>query len=288
VASSPSSAPAAVSATEGVLRRDRAVILAGLFTVTAVAWAYMFYLVTGMDGMDGMDGMEGMDGIGASSSGLQSMAEMAAPRLQPWTGVDFVLMFVMWSVMMVAMMVPSAAPMILLFAKVQRNRERNESPFAPTSAFVLGYVLVWSAFSAVATIGQWALHGAALLSPRMVSTSSVLGGVLLIAAGIFQWTPLKRACLRHCRSPLHFFMTEWRDGARGALKMGIRHGAYCVGCCWALMAILFVAGVMNLLWVAAIAAFVLVEKLFPRGELIGRIAGGTLLASGLVLILRVF
>ena len=259
-----------MTATEAVLRRDRAVVLAGLVAVTGIAWAYMFYLAARMDGMN------------MSSE----MAEMAAPQMQAWSIVDFVLMFVMWSVMMVAMMVPSAAPMILVFAKVQRNRQQYESPFAPTSAFVLGYLLVWSVFSAVATLAQWGLHSAALLSPMMVSTSSLVGGFLLISAGIFQWTPLKKACLVHCRSPLHFFMTEWRDGTGGALAMGSHHGAYCVGCCWVLMALLFVAGVMNLLWVAAIAAFVLIEKMIPKGELVGRVAGVALVASGVSMMVR--
>jgi len=118
----------------------------------------------------------------------------------------------------------------------------------------------------------------------LVSTSPLVGGLLLLAAGLFQWTPLKSTCLRQCRSPLGFIMTEWREGARGALRMGLRHGSYCVGCCWVLMALLWVAGVMNLLWVAALAAFVLVEKLLPRGELVGRVAGGMLMLAGLVLL----
>jgi len=257
---------------EAVLRRDRLVIAAGLAGTTALAWAYMFYLAAQMGEMP------------MSSD----MGEMAMPQMQSWGPVDLALQFVMWSVMMVAMMVPSAAPMILIFAKVERNRRNSESPVAPTAAFVLGYLLVWTAFSALATLAQWGLHSAALLSPMMVSTSRVLGGGLLIAAGIFQWTPLKRACLHHCRSPLHFFMAEWRTGTSGALVMGSHHGAYCVGCCWALMALLFVAGVMNLLWVAAIAGFVLIEKIVRRGEAVGRIAGVALVASGLAMLARAF
>jgi predicted metal-binding membrane protein len=150
--------------------------------------------------------------------------------------------------------------------------------------FLLGYFVVWTLFSVVAVVAQWGLHAAALLSPTMVSTSSILGGVLLIAAGVFQWTPLKHACLNHCRSPLGFLMTEWREGKGGALVMGVKHGSYCVGCCWILMALLFAAGVMNLLWVAAIAAFVLTEKVLPRGDLVGRIAGGVLVLAGIVIL----
>jgi len=135
---------------------------------------------------------------------------------------------------------------------------------------------------------QWSLHAAALLSPMMVSTSPALGGMLLVAAGVCQWTPLKYTCLRHCRSPLGFLTTEWREGARGALTMGLRHGAYCVGCCWVLMSLLFVAGVMNLLWIAAITVFVLVEKIVPRGDVVGRIAGGVLVGVGLMLLTQVW
>ena len=170
--------------------------------------------------------------------------------------------------------------MVLLFATVNRKRREHEAPYVPSSVFLLGYLLVWTAFSAVATVMQWGLHNAALLSPMMVSTSPFLGGGLLVGAGIFQWTPLKKACLAHCRSPLHFLMEEWKEGRWGTLLMGVKHGTYCVGCCWVLMALLFVAGVMNLLWVAAITISVLVERVFPRGDLVGRIIGFVLVAAG--------
>jgi len=136
----------------------------------------------------------------------------------------------------------------------------------------------------LATLAQWGLHSAALLSPMMVSTSPFLGGMLLLAAGLFQWTPLKYACLTHCRSPLSFLMTDWREGHRGALIMGLRHGSYCTGCCWFLMALLFVAGVMNVLWVATITAFVLIEKVAPRGDVVGRVAGVVLVIAGLMML----
>lgn len=197
---------------EAVLRRDRAIILAGLIGIAGLAWAYMFYLAAQM----------------GDTSMSPEMGAMAMPQMRTWGIVDVALVFVMWSVMMVAMMVPSAAPMILVFAKVERNRRNSQSPFAPTAAFVFGYLLVWTAFSALATLAQWGLHSAALFSPMMVSTSRVVGGGLLIAAGFFQWTPLKRACLVHCRSPLHFFMSKWRDGTSGALEMGSHHGTYMV------------------------------------------------------------
>ena len=143
--------------------------------------------------------------------------------------------------------------------------------------------MIWTAYSAVATLAQWGLHKAALLSPAMAATSPVLSGGLLLAAGIFQWTPLKRACLKGCRSPLSFLMSEWRDGRVGAFVMGLQHGSYCLGCCWMLMALLFVAGVMNLLWVAAIALFVMAEKILVRGELLGHVTGAALVAAGVAL-----
>lgn len=213
------------------------------------------------------------------------MADMAMPHPQPWEFADVLLLFVMWAVMMVAMMTPSAAPMILMFAMIHRKRREAERPGVGTGVFLVGYLVVWTASAALATLAQWGLHSAALLSPAMASQSPLLGGVLLIAAGVFQWTPLKNACLAQCRSPLSFLMTEWREGTIGALVMGVRHGAYCVGCCWMLMGLLFVAGVMNLVWVAAIAAFVLIEKVVA-GERISRIAGVVFVAAGLLLMTR--
>jgi predicted metal-binding membrane protein len=175
---------------------------------------------------------------------------------------------------------------VLIYAAVNRNRGCQQRPLVPTGVFLVGYLAAWTGFSAVAAVVQWGLHTAALLSPMMVSTSPVLGGVVLLIAGITQWSPLKRTCLAHCRSPLEFLMTQWREGARGAFQMGLRHGAYCVGCCWALMALLFVAGVMNLLWVAAITALVLVEKVVPRGHTFGRAAGAVMVLAGLVVLAK--
>jgi predicted metal-binding membrane protein len=179
----------------------------------------------------------------------------------------------MWAEMMVAMMIPSAAPMILTFAGVNRKRRAQERPYVPTTVFILGYLAVWTAFSALAAVAQWALHGWALLSSMMVSTSPVLGGTLLIAAGLFKWTPLKNVCLTHYRSPLSFLMTGWRESLAGAFCMGVKHCAYCTGCCWFLMALLLVAGVMNTWWVGIISALVLLEKVMPKGLWLERITG---------------
>jgi predicted metal-binding membrane protein len=172
-----------------------------------------------------------------------------------------------------------------MFARANR-RKGGSGVLGSAGILLLGYLLVWIGFSAVATPAQWGLHAAAVLSPMMASTSSILGGVLLVAAGVFQFTPLKRACLVRCRSPLNFLMSDWREGQWGTFVMGLKHGAYCVGCCWMLMALLFVAGVMNLFWVAAIAVFVLVEKVAPRGDLIGRFAGAALIVAGIAVSLR--
>ena len=258
------------SVIEAAIRRDRLVVLAGLLCLTALAWLYLIAMAAGMSGA-------AMDHGGAA---------MAMPEIKPWSALDFVLMFLMWAIMMVGMMVPSAAPMILLFARVSRQAREPAGPLAPTSAFVGGYLAAWSGFSLAATGLQWALEQAALLSPMMVVASPVLGAVLLIIAGIYQWTPLKHSCLQHCRSPLYFVVGHWRRGTGGAFAMGLHHGAYCIGCCWFLMALLFVAGVMNLLWIAAIAAFVLLEKIAPWGPQIGRASGVLLVLAGVALLVQ--
>ena len=245
---------------ESILKRDRTIVIAGLVGIALLSWAYVVYLAWQMEGMD---------------------PGMAMPQIQPWSGTDFLLMFLMWAVMMVAMMVPSAAPMVLMFATVNRQRRARTAPYVPTAVFALGYVVVWAVFSLAATLTQWGLNEAALLSSMMRSTTTVLGGLLLVVAGVFQWTPLKEACLVHCRSPLGFIMTHWREGRLGAFLMGLHHGTYCVGCCWALMTLLFVNGVMNLLWVAVLAAFVLVEKVVPAKRRLSQVTGGLLVAWGL-------
>jgi predicted metal-binding membrane protein len=248
---------------EAILRRERLIIGGCLAATVVLAWLYLFYTKTAMPGMD-MPGMVMLD-------------------LSKWGPTTVLLLFVMWTVMMVAMMVPSAAPMILAFVTVNERRQAADRPYVPVTVFLLGYLAVWTAFSAVATFAEWGLHQAAMLSTTMTATNRALNGGLLIAAGVFQLTPLKRACLKGCRSPLSFLMSEWREGAAGAFIMGLRHGAYCVGCCWFLMALLFVAGVMNLFWVAAIALFVVAEKILPKGELVARVAGVALVIAGAAL-----
>ncbi len=209
----------------------------------------------------------------------RKMADMGMTLDMPWTAADVFFTFAMWTVMMVAMMAASAAPVVLLFAGMNRGRGGRRWPLV-VFAFGAGYLLVWTAFSAGAALAQWALHRAAMLSPAMTTSSARLGGVILIAAGVYQLTPFKGACLSHCRSPLGFLMSHWRDGTAGALRMGMAHGTYCVGCCWALMGVLFVVGVMNLVWVAAMTIFVLVEKIGPAGAWVARVAGVAMVAAG--------
>lgn len=208
------------------------------------------------------------------------MADMAMPMASRWTGADVGLLFVMWAVMMVAMMTPSAAPMVLTFLVVNRRRSAAGRPVVSSGVFFLGYVVVWTVFSIVATAAQWWMHEVAVLSPGMALVTPAASGLMLLAAGIFQWTPLKRTCLSHCRSPLAFVMGDWREGTAGAFRMGLHHGIYCVGCCWVLMTLLFVVGVMNLLWVAAIGVFVMIEKIAPAGEIVGRVGGLALATAG--------
>ena len=179
----------------------------------------------------------------------------------------------LWWVMMLAMMVPSAAPTVLLFATIRRKQEASAHPPVDAWVFLGGYLLMWAGFSLLATLAQWGLWRAGLLSSEMMSTSAVFGGVILLAAGLYQFTPFKNTCLRYCQSPLLFLSQYWQPDIWGALRMGIRHGGYCLGCCWALMGLLFAFGVMNLLWVAGLSVFVLLEKVIPWPQLVSRLAG---------------
>jgi predicted metal-binding membrane protein len=249
-------------------RRDRIAILAALAGVTALAWLYLIVLSVRMPEMGCSD-------------------PSAMLRIRPWTGLDFLLMFVMWAVMMVGMMLPSATPTALVYAAVVRKAARQGTPLAPTIVFVAGYLMIWCLFSAGATLAQWALDRAALLSPMMVASSPALGAALLIGAGVYQLTPVKDRCLRHCRSPVFFIAERWRPGAWGALRMGAEHGAFCLGCCWVLMGLLFFGGVMNLLWIAAITIFVLAEKALPSGAGAGRLAGVAMILAGVAILVRI-
>lgn len=221
---------------------------------------------------------------GGGMAGMAGM-QMAGTSLTGWGWREGLLLFAMWAVMMVAMMLPSATPMILLFSRIGATRSARESSSTPVGFFAAGYLAVWVAFSGVAAVVQWTLHSLAVLSPGMRTASPVVSAAILIAAGAYQWLPVKQSCLRNCRSPLGFFSTSWREGRFGAVNMGLTHGTFCVGCCWMLMALLFVAGVMNLMWIAALSAVVLLEKVFPGGAIISRITGALLIVAGLALLI---
>jgi predicted metal-binding membrane protein len=248
-------------------RRERILILACVAAVLALSWAWLFYLDHQMSSARQQD---------------QMMMEMGMSMAAPWTTADLLFTFAMWVVMMIGMMAGSAMPVLLLFAGTHTGRGTGKMPVI-VLMFALGYLGVWVGFSAFATLAQWALHQAAALSPELAASSPQLGGAILCAAGLYQLTPFKRACLTHCRSPLGFLLSHWRDGTAGALQMGIRHGAYCLGCCWALMGVLFVVGVMNLVWVAVLALFVLLEKVGPAGTALARVAGISMIAAGVAL-----
>jgi predicted metal-binding membrane protein len=249
-----------------VLSRDRWVVLAALAAVVALAWAYLVYMVLAQPVMD-------MDAI--------AMAAMPPPV---WDSGYFAAIGAMWMVMMVGMMLPSAAPTVLLFdaLRMQGDPARRRD-YRATALFAAGYVLAWGAFSVLATTAQWALSATKLLSAMMTGQSPVLAGLLLMLAGAYQLTSLKNACLSQCRSPAEFLVRHRRPGPLGPPLMGVQHGVQCIGCCWALMALLFVFGVMNLLWVAALAIFVFIEKLAPAGPLVGRVGGFLMICAGLVM-----
>jgi len=260
------------AALEMMLRRDRAIVAAALVLLTVLAWGYVLWLAADMD-MGGMD----MSEFRMIPAGLGIMA----PAHAAWRPIEFAFVFAMWSVMMVGMMTPSAAPMILMYARAGRQAAVAGTPLASTAWFVAGYFLAWTGFSLIATFVQWALERAALLDARMASASDTLGAIVLIAAGAYQWSALKNVCLAQCQTPLLFLMRHggFRRGAPGSLRLGLHHGTYCVGCCWVLMALLFVGGVMNVLWIALLALLVLLEKLFPFGRWVARAAGAALVAA---------
>ena len=246
---------------------QRLVVSTALLVIVAASWGYLVLMA-----------LEPLDAAG-------ELGTLVSMRPQPWDVNYFVATLVMWVVMMIGMMVPSVAPTVLLFIALQRqsHAEANRS-YLPSGLFLGGYLATWTAFSLAATIAQWGLSSAALLSPAMEGTSSVLGGLLFIAAGIYQLTPLKSACLRQCRAPADFLVHRRRSGTFGPFLMGVEHGMYCTGCCWVLMALLFTFGVMNLLWVALITIFVLVEKVAPSGATFGRIGSAFMIGTGVAML----
>jgi predicted metal-binding membrane protein len=242
--------------------RQRGAIIGALVALTGLSWLYVYLRMAPM----------------------ADMSDMAPATFAPWSAADFALNFLFWWAMMPGMMLPSAAPMILTFATVNRKKRERGEAFVPTAVFTAGYLVAWGVFGIAATVADWALERAALISPATQALAPVLAAAVVGAAGLYQLTPLKTACLSHCRSPFDFVLNHWRDGVGGAWRMGWEHGLYCLGCCWFLMALLFAAGIMSLLWMAAIAAFVLIEKLFPKGEWIARAGGVAMLGFALYLL----
>lgn len=250
-----------------LFKRDQIFILFCLIIVILLSWAYIVHLNSLMQG-----------------NSMTSMAkEMSMPQSNQWTLNEFFSAFLMWSVMMIAMMLPSAMPMILVFAAVNKKRLSEGRDFVATWVFVIGYILIWILFSVFAASLQWIFHSLAILSPELKIASPLISGTVLILAGIYQFTPVKKVCIKNCQAPFGFIVEHWRNGKKGAFVMGLHHGLFCLGCCWILMALLFAAGIMNLLWIALIAAFIFVEKIVHI-RWVSWIAGLFLIVFGFVLI----
>jgi predicted metal-binding membrane protein len=262
-----------VGGLEYLLRRDRLLVGACLFIVTAVSW---IYILAGA----GMN-MTALEMTHPDNSGMDM--DMVMPVA--WDLSYTVMMFFMWWIMMIAMMLPSATPAILLSAALNRRSTADVPPFGNAAIFTLAYLLAWALFSLAAILTHWLLEQAGLLSMLMESASSILSGVLLLLAGAWQFSPVKQSCLRHCQSPIVFLTQHRRPGNSGALLMGLHHGVYCLGCCWFLMALLFVGGVMNLYWILGLAIFVYLEKVLSLGSTLGKVVGYLLIFWGAALII---
>lgn len=262
-----------------LLKRDRVVVLAALTIITLLAWTYLWSVarqvaIPDIQGMQNMPGMKDMPG--------KAMSAMA-PAFSKWSLGHAVSQFAMWAVMMVGMMTPSVTPVVMIYARfADQAASQGVTRFASPLWFALGYLSLWTVFAIDATGAQWGLERAALLTPMLASANRVFGGAVLVLAGIYQWSPFKDTCLSHCRAPLAYVQSQggFKPGVVASVRLGVLHGAYCIGCCWMLMALLFVAGVMNLVWIAALMLLVLLEKLTPYGRWIARFAGTAAIAAG--------
>jgi len=268
--------PSQETMTETILRRDHWVVIGGLCVLTLCSWAYVFAGA----------------GTGMNIWAMTTWSFPPPPHAEvmaDWSVTYWGIMLAMWWVMMIAMMTPSAAPMVLLYARVTRHAQRKgrkPSRVIPTATFLCGYLSVWLAFSMAATGLQWSLEYFGLVHGMLMwSVSRPLSGFLLIAAGLYQFSAFKSVCLEHCRSPAEYLSRHWHDGQFGALRMGIIHGAYCFGCCWVLMILLFVGGAMNLVWIAGLAILVLVEKLAPFGHRLATAVGAVMIVAGIRLLI---
>jgi len=260
-----------ISVLERLLQHDKAIVAVAVLLLVAAAGAYTVL------------------GVGMNMSAVQMTAmtyDMADPMMaSSGLPVNWVLMFLMWWIMMVAMMTPSAVPLLMLFTAVKRQGPANHKAAGYTGVLLFGYLVAWALFSAVATTLQWGLQQADVLSgTMMVIKSQTVAGGLMVLVGIYQFSAIKNACLSRCRAPAQFIAQHHRPGSAGALRLGMHHGAYCLGCCWALMALLFVGGVMNLYWITGITLYVLLEKVLPQGKHIARLAGVCLIVAGVYLV----
>ena len=262
------------SSLEMLIRRDRLIMLTGIVALVMLAWAWLL--------------------VGAGTG--MSIWMMSRPAIFPggeagltmpatsWSVATWIIVAGMWWIMMIAMMIPSVTPMVLLHARVSRHAQSKGQIAAgaiPSGVFLGGYLLVWLAFSLFATTLQFACEQLGVLSqPMMWSVNVWMAAALLVAAGLYQISPFKRVCLEHCRAPAEFLSRHWRKGRAGAFRMGVEHGAYCLGCCWTLMALLFVGGIMNIYWIAGLAIIVLLEKIMPRGDRLARVLGSMFVLAG--------
>lgn len=246
--------------------RQERIIISALALLSAFAWVVTFYYSHSMDS--------------------QMSMQMPGMEQKPSLILEALLFLCMWIVMMVAMMFPAAAPMVIIFSNLHQSRKVKNEGFIPTWVFVAGYLIVWTLFGVLAYFVDRFVVYLDMSLPDLHKYSSLIGGVVLIAAGLYQLTPLKNVCLTHCRSPLNFIMHRWREGYLGALIMGMDHGVYCIGCCWGLMLVLFVVGIMNIAWMGILALVIFVEKISKHGVLISRIMGGLLILLGFIMAIR--
>jgi predicted metal-binding membrane protein len=247
---------------EKILNNDRLIIFTGIVVVSLIAWTYMAEMSVSVEHLGSVHAMHA------------------------WNFNDFVSHFSMWVIMMIAMMLPTAGPMILTFSFISRDRKQKEQPYVKTSIFVAGYLIVSVGYSLLVTLLQLWLQSKAVLTSVGASNSYLFSGIVLLAAGIFQWSKIKQSCLRFCRNPFNFLMTNWKEETSGALYMGLKHGLLCTACCWALMLLMFVGGLMNLLWMVVITAIILIEKVAPRGDIFAKTAGVVMAFAGIYLILQ--
>jgi len=276
--------------------KDRMVVYVGVAVVLFISWFYIlgmgwhmntlpFVENTSMSMDMEMDKPMSMDKPMATKSGIiENILTWMPPSNGLWAASDFILLFLMWAVMMVAMMTPSILPMLFLFTTLNSRNQANGKETSSTMMLLFGYLSSWILFGLVITFPQYAMHQAGFLNPMMEPTHAYIGSIVLCLAGIYQFTPFKEACLTVCQSPLSFLMNNWKDGNLGTFLIGYKHGFYCIGCCWALMLTLFALGVMNIMWVMILTVFVLFEKLsYKRPLLYRRVTGLVFISWGISL-----